>query len=140
MAFALDPSTEFGARVARRLAEELIGWLVTVNGRGAPQPSPIWFLWDEGSILLYSQPQTAKLRNIAANPRAAMHLPADAVGDDVVIVSGRAAVSDDPPAHELARYLDKYGELIEGNGWTPESFAADYSVPVRIRPTGLRGF
>jgi PPOX class probable F420-dependent enzyme len=118
----------------------LIGWLVTVNGRGAPQPSPIWFLWDDGSILLYSQPETAKLRNIAANPRVAMHLPADAVGDDVVIVSGRAAVSDDPPAHELPQYLDKYGELIERNGWTPESFAADYSVPVRIRPTGLRGF
>ena len=113
---------------------------MTVNGRGAPQPSPIWFLWDEGSILLYSQPETAKLRNIAANPRVAMHLPADAVGDDVVIVSGRAEVSDDPPAHDLPRYLDKYGELIERNGWTPESFAADYSVPVRIRPTGLRGF
>ena len=140
MAFTLDPSTEFGTRVARRLADELIGWLVTVNGRGAPQPSPIWFLWDEGSILLYSQPETAKLRNIAANPRVAMHLPADAVGDDVVIVSGRAAVSDDPPAHDLPRYLDKYGELIERNGWTPESFAADYSVPIRIRPTGLRGF
>jgi PPOX class probable F420-dependent enzyme len=140
MAFALDPSTEFGARVARRLSDELIGWLVTVNGRGAPQPSPIWFLWDDGSILLYSQPETAKLRNIAANPRVAMHLPADAVGDDVVIVSGRAAVSDDPPAHELPVYLDKYGELIERNGWTPGSFAADYSVPLRIRPTGLRGF
>jgi PPOX class probable F420-dependent enzyme len=140
VAFALDPSTEFGARVARRLADELIGWLVTVNGRGAPQPSPIWFLWDEGSILLYSQPETAKLRNIAANPRVAMHLSADAVGDDVVIVSGRAAVSDDPPAHELPPYVAKYGELIERNGWTPESFAADYSVPVRIRPTGLRGF
>jgi PPOX class probable F420-dependent enzyme len=140
MAFALDPSTEFGARVARRLADELIGWLVTVNGRGAPQPSPVWFLWDDGSILLYSQPETAKLRNIAANPRVAMHLPADAVGDDVVIVSGRAARSDDPPAHELPDYLDKYGELIERNGWTPESFAADYSVPLRIRPTGLRGF
>lgn len=140
MAFELDPSTEFGARVARRLADELIGWLVTVNGRGAPQPSPIWFLWDDGSILLYSQPDTAKLRNIGANSRVAMHLHADAHGDDVVIVSGRAAVSDDPPAHELPAYLEKYGALIERNGWTPESFAADYSVPVRIRPTGLRGF
>jgi hypothetical protein len=58
----------------------------------------------------------------------------------VVILSGRATVSDDPPAHELPRYLDKYGELIERNGWTPASFAADYSVPLRIRPTGLRGF
>jgi PPOX class probable F420-dependent enzyme len=140
MAFELDASTEFGARVARRLADELIGWLVTVNGRGAPQPSPVWFLWDGRSILIYSRPETAKLRNIAANPRVAMHLNDEGRGDDVVILSGRAAVSEDPPAHALPAYVDKYGGLIERNGWTPESFAADYSVPVRIRPTGLRGF
>jgi PPOX class probable F420-dependent enzyme len=140
MAFALDPSIPFHARVARRLADELIGWLVTVNSRGAPQPSPVWFLWDDESILLYSQPETAKLRNIAANPRVAMHLNDEGRGDDVVIISGRAAASDDPPAYELPPYLDKYAGLIERNGWTPESFAADYSVPVRISPTGLRGF
>jgi PPOX class probable F420-dependent enzyme len=113
---------------------------VTVNSRGAPQPSPVWFLWDDESILLYSQPETAKLRNIAANPRVAMHLNDEGRGDDVVIISGRAAASDDPPAYELPPYLDKYAGLIERNGWTPESFAADYSVPVRISPTGLRGF
>jgi PPOX class probable F420-dependent enzyme len=99
----------------------------------------VWFLWDHGSILLYSQPDTPKLRNIAANPRVALHFN-DVDGEDVVILSGRAAESDDRPAHELPVYLDKYRELIAGNGWTPESFAADYSVPVRIRPTGLRGF
>jgi PPOX class probable F420-dependent enzyme len=113
---------------------------VTVNGHGAPQPSPVWFLWDDGSILLYSRPETPKLRNIQSNPRVAMHLNDGGRGDDVVILSGRAAVSDDPPAHELPAYVDKYGGLIERNGWTPQSFAADYSVPVRIRPTGLRGF
>ena len=113
---------------------------MTVNGRGAPQPSPVWFLWDDGSILLYSRPDTAKLRNIEGNPRVAMHLNDEGRGDDVVILSGRAAVSDDRPAHELPAYVDKYGGLIERNGWTPESFAADYAVPVRIRPTRLRGF
>jgi PPOX class probable F420-dependent enzyme len=140
VAFALDPSTPFGARVARRLTDELIGWLVTVNGRGAPQPSPVWFLWDDGSILLYSQPDTAKLRNIAANPRVALHLNDDGRGSDVVIISGRVEGSDDPPAHEVQAYVDKYAGLIQGNGWTPESFAADYSVPLRVRATGLRGF
>ncbi|HEX5250458.1 MAG TPA: pyridoxamine 5'-phosphate oxidase family protein, partial [Gaiellales bacterium] len=83
--------------------------MVTVNGRGAPQPSPVWFLWDDGSILLYSQPDTPKLRNIAANPRVALHLNDDGRGDDIVILSGRAAESDDRPAHELPVYLEKYG-------------------------------
>jgi PPOX class probable F420-dependent enzyme len=140
MPLDLDPGTEFGARALRRFGDELIGWLVTVNGRGAPQPSPIWYLWDGDSFLLYSQPDTPKLRNIAANPRVALHMNDDGRGDDVVIVSGRARVSDDPGADRVPDYLAKYAELIERNGWTPESFAADYSVPVRIEPRGVRGF
>jgi PPOX class probable F420-dependent enzyme len=134
MAFAIDT----GSRAAHRLREELIGWLVSVSPLGAPQPSPVWFLWDDAGFLLYSQPDTPKLRNIAANPRVALHLDSDREGGDIVIVSGRAAVSDDPPASDVPAYLDKYRSLIDSNGWTPASFAADYSVPVRIVPRRLR--
>ncbi len=31
-----DPSTDFGARVARRLAEDPIAWLTVVDGVGTP--------------------------------------------------------------------------------------------------------
>ena len=34
-----DPSTEFGARVARRLADEVVAWLTVVDAAGTPQPS-----------------------------------------------------------------------------------------------------
>jgi PPOX class probable F420-dependent enzyme len=134
MAFAIDP----GSRAAQRLREDLIGWLVTVSPRGAPQPSPVWFLWDDAGLLLYSQPDTPKLRNIAGNPRVALHLEGGREGDDIVIVSGRAAISDDPPSSDVPGYLAKYRSLIDAYGWTPQSFAADYSVPVRITPLSLR--
>jgi PPOX class probable F420-dependent enzyme len=139
MALPLDPATPFGARAARRLARDLIGWLVTVNGAGAPAPVPVWFLLDGDSFLVYSRPDTPKLRNIAANPRVALHLNDDGRGSDVITVSGRAQESDDPAAHLVPAYVEKYAELIAGNGWTPESFAADYSVPVRIQPRAIRG-
>src|SRR5207248_1432 len=135
MAFAIDT----GSRPAQRLRDELIGWLVTVSPAGAPTPSPVWFLWDDAGFLLYSQPDTPKLRNLAANPRVALHLDGDGRGGDIVIVSGRAAVSDDPPASDVPAYVTKYAALIAGYGWTPESFAADYSVPVRVEPRALRG-
>ena len=112
---------------------------MTVNGRGAPQPSPVWFLQDADSFLVYSRPETPKLRNIAANPRVALHLNDNGRGGDVVIVAGRARESVDPPAHLVPAYVAKYGELIAGNGWTPESFAADYSVPIRITASAVRG-
>ena len=42
----LDETTEFGTRAARRLREEIIGWLTTVTPDGQPQPIPVWFVWD----------------------------------------------------------------------------------------------
>jgi PPOX class probable F420-dependent enzyme len=136
----LDFETEFGARAARRLREERLAWLTTVSPRGTPQPVPVWFLWDgERSILLYTRPGKPKLRNIEANPRVSFHLDGNGQGGDIVVCQGEARVSDDPPAHEIAEYVEKYAALIERNRWSPESFAADYSVPLRISVERIRG-
>jgi PPOX class probable F420-dependent enzyme len=136
----IDESTEFGARAARRLREEPLAWLTTVDGRGTPQPVPVWFLWDGADgILLYSRPGTAKLRNVEVNPRVSLHLDGNGQGGDIVVCIGAARVSDDPPADRVPEYVEKYGELVERNRWTPESFAADYAVPLRITITRIRG-
>jgi PPOX class probable F420-dependent enzyme len=113
---------------------------VTVSPAGQPQPSPIWFEWDGSSILVYSKPDTPKLRNIAANPRVSLHLDGNGAGGDIVIVSGTAALSDDGPADSVPTYIEKYRALIDRNGWSPADFAAMYSVPLRIEPTRLRGW
>ncbi len=140
MPFTLDTETPFGQRAQRRLRDELIGWLITTSPDGTPQPVPVWFLWDRpDSFLVYSKPGTAKLRNIAERPRVALHLDGDGTGGDIVVVLGEAALADDPPAHEVPAYVEKYAELIAGHTWTPESFAAEYSVAVRIVATRLRG-
>ena len=142
MAFVLDPQAAFGDRAARRLAADKLAWLVTVSPNGTPQPTRVWFLFepDPASFLLYSRPDTPKLRNIAANPSAALHLDGDDQGGSVVIVTAAAAISDDPPANEVAAYAAKYQALIAKNGWTAASFAADYSVPIRLSPRTLRGW
>jgi len=43
MGFAIDTSTEFGAKTARRVVEEKLAWLTTVDSKGMPQPNPVWF-------------------------------------------------------------------------------------------------
>ena len=137
----LDTSTEFGQRAERRLREEELAWLTTVDAKGTPQPIPVWFLWEGAdSVLIYSRPDTPKLRAIERNPRVSLNLDGNGSGGDIVVATGDAAVSDgDPPAHELPDYVEKYAALIERNRWTPESFAADYSVPIRIRVARIRG-
>jgi PPOX class probable F420-dependent enzyme len=137
----LDPASGFGRRAERRLREELIAWLTTVDTAGTPQPIPVWFLWEgQESVLVYSRPGTAKLRSIARHPRVSLNLDGNGSGGNIVVATGTAAVSDDLPAHEVAEYVDKYAGLIARNGWTPESFAADYSVPIRITIGRVRGF
>jgi len=77
----VDSSSEFGRRAERRLHEEKIAWLTTVDGAGCPQPVPVWFLWDgDDSVLLYSRPETPKLRAITANPRVSLNLDGNGQG------------------------------------------------------------
>lgn len=136
----IDTSNEFGARVARRLNDEPIGWLTTTAADGTPQPSPIWFLWDGETALIYSQPNTPKLRHIAASPRVSLNLDGDGHGGDIIILTGEARVDDaTPPANQLPAYLAKYASGIQSIGMTPESFAQSYSVPIRFTPRKLRG-
>ena len=56
----LDFTSSVGRRIKRRLREEQIIWLTTVDGHLAPQPRPVWFHWDGETLLIFSQPHTAK--------------------------------------------------------------------------------
>ena len=67
----IDTATDSGRRVAQRLENERLVWLTTVAPDGTRQPSPVWFLWDGGSVLIYSQPNRPKLRHIQRNPNVA---------------------------------------------------------------------
>ncbi len=137
----IDTSTPFGARVEQRLRGEEVIWLTTVTGRGEPKPSPVWFLWDGETMLIYSQPGTPKVRNIAAHPAVALNFNTDEHGGDVVSFDATAEiVSDAPPADQHTAYLEKYREGIARIGSTPESMAQSYSTAIRVRLTKLRGY
>jgi PPOX class probable F420-dependent enzyme len=136
----IDTSTEFGQRAARHLAEDRIVWLTTVDPDGTPQPSPVWFLWDGETALIYSQPNTPKLRNIEQNPRVSLNFAGDGYGGDIVILTGEAAIHPDgAKANAVPGYVEKYRDGMQRIGMTPDGFAQAYSVPVRVRPTRLRG-
>lgn len=140
MPFTIDPTTDFGARVAAHLADDQVVWLTTVRADGRPEPSPVWFLWDGETVLIYSQATTPKLRNIAANPNVSLNFNATAHGGDVVIISGSAEIATDAPsAHAIPTYVTKYAGGFESLNMTPEAFADSYPTAIRVTPTKLRG-
>lgn len=137
----IDSASVKGARADARLRADHVVWLVTVGADGTPLPTPVWFLWDGETVLVYSQRDKPKLRHIAANPRVALALRTDEFGDDIVVVTGDAAVDSAAPSVDaVPAYVEKYAALIARLGATPAQFATEYSVAIRIRPTKLRAW
>ncbi len=135
----IDTTTTAGRRAAQRLGAELIAWLTTVRPDGQPQSSPIWFLWEDGEILLLSRADTPRPANIRANPRVAFTLNTDADGGDVVTFEGEARIVDGelPAATEAAYKAKHLGKILE-YGWDWEKMRRDYPLAIRIAPTRVR--
>ncbi len=133
----------FGRRVRRRLKSEKVIWLTTVGLDGTPQPRPVWFVWEErrGTVLIYSQRPTHKLEHLKRNRRVALQFNTDPDGDDVVVLTGQARIERGVlPAHRRPDYVRKYRASMRNLGMTPEAFAQEYAVAVRIRLRRLRGW
>ena len=127
------------ARVETRLQTNLMAWLTTVNPSGRPDSVPVWFLLrDDDSILVYSQPGKAKLRNIDGNPNVALGLDVTDIGRDIIRIEGTAArAPGHAPADEVPEYVAKYTERIGAIFGTAERFAGALSEAILITPTRL---
>ena len=137
-----DPATPFGERVARRLRDERLIWLTTVDAKGMPQPTPVWFWWDEAAstFLVYSRAGAKRLAHISQNPKVALNLDGNGRGGDIIVITGEVQLSpNDPPADQLPVYAEKYHDFIARSFQTPEKFAVLYPVALRIRPIAIRG-
>ncbi len=136
-----DVTTPFGQRVARRLREEPIIWLTTVDSKGTPQPAPVWFWWDDEkqNILVYSMVNAKREAHLRANPHVSLNFDGDKRGGDIIVLTGKVEFSDDPPANQHQPYVEKYGAFIKRSFGTPENFAARYPVALRIQPLHIRG-
>jgi PPOX class probable F420-dependent enzyme len=131
----LDPAQTKDAHILERLERNIIIWITSVRPDGRPHSVPVWFLWDNGTVLIYSRPDQ-KIKNLRANPAVVLALDDTAEGNDVVLFEGTATL---PDPSELSTtypaYVTKYKPLLDQFQWTPESMAQDYSQPIRITPT-----
>jgi PPOX class probable F420-dependent enzyme len=132
----LDLTQARDAHINERLRSEPIIWLGTTRPDGRPHLVPVWFLWENPTILIFSQPDNQKIRNLRNNSSVTLALNAIDQGDDVVMIEGRAELVDDPTLKATAAaYAQKYDALLKRMGSTAEEMATSYSQAIRITPT-----
>lgn len=123
-----------------RIQTAVYMWFTTVRADGMPQPTPVWFVWEDGTFLVYTIEQSQKHRNLLEHPQVALSYSSTLDADDYLVIMGEARVDPSaPPPNQHAQYLAKYAAAIPEIGMTPDSFAQQFSVPVRITPTHVRG-
>lgn len=139
----LDFTSELGQKARQHLDNEYFIWLSTVDSHSAPQPRPVWFVWHEGAVIIYSQSNAFKVKHIRANSQVSLHFntPDPKGEEDVIVIGGKAEIlTGFPPADQFPIYMEKYASGIEGLNFTPEKFGQEYSVVIRIVPASLRGW
>ena len=139
----IDLTSKFGLVVKEHLENDHFVWLTTVDTKGTPQPRPVWFIWEDESFLIFSEPNTYKVNHLKNNPKVSLHFNTrDKAGEEHIIVFTGDAVIDTntPPAHKISAYFEKYKVGFGELDLTPESFSDKYSTAIRIKPTEVRGW
>jgi PPOX class probable F420-dependent enzyme len=132
----LDLTNPKHAYVDERLRKNLILWLGSVRPDARPHLVYVFFLWDGNNILIFSQPNSQKIRNLQQNPHVTLALDDTKDGEDMVILEGKAELLHDPAVKtSLPAYAAKYDSLLKSVGLTAEAMAAIYSQPILITPT-----
>lgn len=143
MTFQLpDDSTTFGKSVRLRVHEEYLMWLSVVDTHGMPQPSPVWFWWDEAAsnFLVYNLAHAKRLDFVRRNSQVALNFDGYGTGSGIIVFTGHAQISPtELSADQHPLYLAKYHHWMIRKFGTPEQFAVEYSVAVRISPIKVRG-
>jgi PPOX class probable F420-dependent enzyme len=132
----LDLTTAKDRHIDKRLRSEPVIWLTSTRPDGRPHSVPVWYWWDGETVLIFSQPDKQKIRNLRHSPHVVLALNATDDGEDVVIVEGVAALTAQPTSElMLPAFADKYAALFKRVGSDPAQMATEYSQPIRVTPT-----
>lgn len=106
-------ANELTAEDREFLRRPLYGFLSVAAGPTPPQPRPVWFeCTDEGTIQLFTGPDTLKIRRLRRDPRASIVVAAP-VGERErwVAVAGRTTVEQDGARDLCTRLAARYWDL-----------------------------
>jgi PPOX class probable F420-dependent enzyme len=124
----------------RDLLDNEVGTLATIDPRGLPQLSGVWFLLDEDEVRLSLNTARKKTKNLQARPECSFLILDLANPYRFLEIRGRARLDPDPDYVFADRLGAKYGGVdlrpIDKPG---ESRVVVTIEPVSVWPVNMRG-
>lgn len=120
------------AALAAFLGEDRHAILATNPSDGAPQLTPVWFLYEEGRLYVSAQAKTIKVRNLRHDPHISVCIDGGRGDSRYVVITGIAAlVEPHEPLQEQMR------RRIIGKYHADEAAADAYYASVQANPAVL---
>jgi PPOX class probable F420-dependent enzyme len=98
----------FSADVRAFIDQPWIGRLATNGADGYPNCVPLWYAIDGDDVVIISDKNTAKVRNLARDPRAVVTIGGEPDQGPAYMIKGRVTLTDDPDHRWLRRMTERY--------------------------------
>ena len=130
--YGTSKATEFLAwsHVEERLAADRVYWLATVAPDGRPRVRPVDGLFLDGVLYVGGSPKTRWVRDVAVNPRVAVHL--DGV-DQVLTLDGDVEVIREMPDGLAERIATASNAKFPEYQMTAAFYRANGAIAIRPR-------
>jgi PPOX class probable F420-dependent enzyme len=115
------------------LAEANVAILATVDRKGRPHAAPVWYLYEDGALVISTGRGSQKHRNVEANPEVTVVVDRRTLPYFAAMVSGMAQIgpplNDEKRLEMAVRYL---GEEM-GRRYVERTAGSD-SITMRLKP------
>jgi len=90
------------------LEEPNVAILATVDRKGRPHAAPVWYLYEDGVIIVATGEGSQKHRNVAANPEVTLVVDRRTLPYYAVMVHGRAEIGPSLSPERRLRLATRY--------------------------------
>jgi PPOX class probable F420-dependent enzyme len=134
---AMEDSKTFSPEAVAFLKQPFASQLVTINPKGNPQVTVMWFKYEDGALLFTTTTDRIKFRNMKRDPRATLAVVDPTNMYKWVIVDGKFSVDPRDPEAFYRGLAEHYltGEGLEA--WK-KSARMDKRTVLKLTPTQVR--
>lgn len=115
------------------LAQPHVAILATISPGNRPHAMPVWYLVEDGELLILTGRGSQKHRNIERNPEVSLTVDRRDRPYYALMLQGRAEIGPAPSRELHLRLSTRYLGPEGGAAYTAQSNVTD-SVTIRLRP------